>query len=74
MDTLKAAQRIDPKSRDLNRALARQYAMQRNSKEAEATLRKILQANPNDLEVRSTWAISSWPRGNSSRPRRSMPR
>ena len=51
MDTLKTALGIDPKSRDLNRALAHQYAIQRNFKEAEGILRKVLQANPKDLEV-----------------------
>lgn len=51
VDTLKAALRIDPKSRDLNRTLAKEYAIQKNPKEAEAILRMLLQANPNDLEV-----------------------
>jgi tetratricopeptide (TPR) repeat protein len=51
MDTLKAALRIDPKSRDLNRTLAKAYAIQKNPKEAETILRMLLQANPNDLEV-----------------------
>jgi len=51
IDTLKAALRIDPKSRDLNRTLAKEYAIQKNPKEAETILRMLLQANPNDLEV-----------------------
>ena len=51
IETLKAALRIDPKSRDLNRTLAKEYAIQKAPKEAEAILRMLLQANPNDLEV-----------------------
>ncbi len=51
LDTLKAALRIDPKSRILNRALAREYLNQKNPKEAETILRTHLEANPGDFEV-----------------------
>ena len=42
-----------PDSRDLIRALARLYMVQKDFKNAEAQQRRILDANPNDLEVRA---------------------
>ena len=52
-DTLQNALKSMPDSRDLIRALARLYMMQKDFKNAEAQQRRILDANPNDLEVRA---------------------
>jgi tetratricopeptide (TPR) repeat protein len=52
-DTLQNAQKIMPDSRDVIRAVARIYAVQKDFKNAEAQQRRILDANPNDLEVRA---------------------
>ena len=52
-DTLQNALKIMPDSRDVIRAVARIYAVQKDFKNAEAQQRRILDANPNDLEVRA---------------------
>ena len=52
-DTLQNALKIMPDSRDVIRAVARIYAIQKDFKNAEAQQRRILDANPNDLEVRA---------------------
>jgi Tfp pilus assembly protein PilF len=50
-DTLQNALKIAPDSRDVIRAMARVYAAQKDSKNAEAQYRKLLSANPKDLDV-----------------------
>jgi tetratricopeptide (TPR) repeat protein len=52
-DTLQNALKIKPDSRDVIRALARIYAVQKDFRNAEAQQRRILNANPDDLEVRA---------------------
>jgi tetratricopeptide (TPR) repeat protein len=53
LDTLQNALKTIPDSRDIIRAMARLYAAQKDFKNAEVQQRKILDANPNDLEVRA---------------------
>src|SRR5208337_5560204 len=52
-DTLQDALKIAPGSRDIIRAIGSIYAFQKDFKNAEAQYRKILDANPKDLEVRA---------------------
>jgi predicted Zn-dependent protease len=53
-DTLQNAAKIAPDaSRDIMRAKARIYAMQLDYKQAESQYRKLLSAQPKDLEVRA---------------------
>jgi tetratricopeptide (TPR) repeat protein len=52
-DTIKNALKSAPGARDLLRAMARLYIVQKDFKNAEAQYRKVLDANANDLEVRA---------------------
>jgi tetratricopeptide (TPR) repeat protein len=52
-DTLQNALKIAPDSREALRAMARLHASQKDFKNAEAQYRKLLAANPADLEVRA---------------------
>ena len=52
-DTLQKALKIAPDSREAIRAMARVHASQKDFKNAEAQYRKLLAANPGDLEVRA---------------------
>ena len=52
-DTLLNALKIDPASRDATLALVRVEAMQKRYGNAEADLRKMLERDPNDLDVRA---------------------
>jgi Tfp pilus assembly protein PilF len=52
-DTLQNALKIAPNSREALRAMARVQASQKDFKNAEAQYRKLLAANPGDLEVRA---------------------
>jgi len=52
-DTLQNALKIAPDSREVIRAMARVYAAQKDFKSAEAQYRKLLNANPGDLDVRA---------------------
>lgn len=50
-DTIQSALKIAPDNRDLMRAMARVYAAQKDFKNAEAQYRRLLAANPKDLDV-----------------------
>jgi tetratricopeptide (TPR) repeat protein len=50
-DTLQNALKIAPDSREVIRAMARVYEAQKDFKSAEAQYRKLLAANPKDLDV-----------------------
>lgn len=52
-DTLQNALKIQPDSRDVVRAMARLYAIQKDFKNAESRYRKLLEREPKDLEVRA---------------------
>ena len=52
-DTLQNALKISPDSREVIRAMARVYAAQKDFKNAESQYRKLLTANPKDLDVRA---------------------
>jgi lipopolysaccharide biosynthesis regulator YciM len=52
-DTLQNALKIAPDSSEVIRAMARVYAAQKDFKNAEAQYRKLLTANPIDLDVRA---------------------
>jgi tetratricopeptide (TPR) repeat protein len=52
-DTLKNALKNAPGARDLLRAMARLYAIQKDFKNAEAQYRKVLDANADDLAARA---------------------
>jgi tetratricopeptide (TPR) repeat protein len=52
-DTLQQAVKASAESRDITRARARIYAAQQDYKNAESQYRKLLSAEPRDLEVRA---------------------
>jgi tetratricopeptide (TPR) repeat protein len=51
LETLQNALKVDPKSRDVRRTLARYYMTQNAPRKAEEELRRILEQNPADIEV-----------------------
>jgi len=51
LESLQQAQKLEPESRELLRALARYYLRQLDFRSAEGYLRKALAKNPQDLEV-----------------------
>jgi len=50
-DTLQNALKIAPNSREVIRAMARVYAVQKDFKNAETEFRQLLTANPKDIDV-----------------------
>ncbi|HTR45124.1 MAG TPA: tetratricopeptide repeat protein, partial [Thermodesulfovibrionales bacterium] len=52
-DTLREALKVAPDSRDVIRATARLYGVQKDFKNAEVQYRRLLDANPKDMEVRA---------------------
>ena len=53
LDNLRNAQKLDPASRDVLFAFVRYYAMQKDFKNGEETVRKVIAKTPDDLEARA---------------------